>query len=274
MTAHEEAQAAATRAGVVIRHADSPEACRTATAIIDEIWPLDSGSLVDPNLLRALQHSGSYVALAEAEGEPVGVCLGFFSSPPDVHLHSHIAAVLPGSALRGVGYAMKLDQRAWALDRGVTAIEWTYDPLVRRNAWFNLRRLGGRVADYLVDFYGQMSDGRNRDFGSDRVLVHWDLTAPLPVSQPDGEPGGPVDEILEESSDGRPIVLGAPAADRSATVAVPADIEELRATEPDIARAWRPAVRETLGAAVMAGTHTIGVDDAGRYLLRHREDAG
>ena len=41
---------------------------------------------------------------------------------------------------------MKLHQRAWAAASGLTWITWTFDPLVRRNAWFNIEVLGAHVA--------------------------------------------------------------------------------------------------------------------------------
>ena len=74
-----------------------------------------------------------------------------------------------------MGFALKLHQRAWCLDRGITLMEWTYDPLVARNAYFNLSKLGATVAEYLPDFYGVMGDGINRFDESDRILVHWPL---------------------------------------------------------------------------------------------------
>ncbi len=57
-------------------------------------------------------------------------------------MHSHMLAALPGPAARGVGYALKLAQRAQALDQGIHLVRWTFDPLVARNAWLNLGKLG------------------------------------------------------------------------------------------------------------------------------------
>ncbi len=80
-----------------------------------------------------------------------------------VHLHSHMAAVLPQAADRGIGTALKLHQRAWALRHEIDRIVWTFDPLVRRNARLNLTKLGGVGVEYLVDFYG--ADGRRTQPG-------------------------------------------------------------------------------------------------------------
>ena len=101
--------------------------------------------------------------------------MGFFGAPADEALHSHIAGVAGSVRGRNIGFALKLHQRAWALRRGVSAVAWTYDPLVRRNAYFNLVKLAARPAEYLPNFYGGMHDAINGGDDSDRALVHWVL---------------------------------------------------------------------------------------------------
>ena len=76
-----------------------------------------------------------------------------------------------------MGFALKLHQRAWALSRDVTTITWTFDPLVCRNAYFNVAKLAATPAEYLPDFYGEMDDVINGSDDSDRLLVHWPLAA-------------------------------------------------------------------------------------------------
>ena len=61
-------------------------------------------------------------------------------------------------------------------------IAWTYDPLIRRNAYFNLVKLGARPAEYLRNFYGAMDDAINGGTETDRMLVHWDLRSDLAVA--------------------------------------------------------------------------------------------
>ena len=88
-------------------------------------------------------------------------------------LHSHITGILPGVRRTGLGRAMKLHQRAWAAEHGLAWVTWTFDPLVRRNAWFNIGVLGAEVHEYLVDFYGPIDDAINAGDESDRLLVAW-----------------------------------------------------------------------------------------------------
>lgn len=70
----------------------------------------------------------------------------------------------------------------------VSLITWTFDPLVRRNAHFNLAKLGAGPARYLPDFYGPMRDGINGAGDTDRLMVRWDLSGPVASAASLGEP--------------------------------------------------------------------------------------
>ena len=105
----------------------------------------------------------------------VGAAIAFHSTPDRHALHSHIAGVAPGLAGRSIGYAMKQHQRGWALARGIDVIEWTFDPLVARNAYFNCAKLRALPVEYLTNFYGVMPDVINGDDETDRLLVRWQL---------------------------------------------------------------------------------------------------
>src|SRR5206468_9447310 len=132
---------------------------------------------VGSDTLRALAHSGNYVAGAFIEGRLIGGLVGWLGGTPphELHMHSHILGVLPGNETRGLGFELKQHQRGWCLGRGVNVMEWTTDPLVRRNAHFNLTKLGAEAPDYLVNVYGQMRDGINAGEESDRLLIRWHL---------------------------------------------------------------------------------------------------
>ena len=54
----------------------------------------------------------------------------------------------------GLGRALKLFQRELAMGQGYDLIEWTFDPLEIKNAFFNLERLGAVVRRYVVNHYG------------------------------------------------------------------------------------------------------------------------
>ena len=145
------AVAAASAADVVVRELHRVDQLKAAQQLFEAVWRPAEGqpSPMTGELLRALAHAGCYVAGAYAGARMVGASAGFFTAPPGPALHSHITGVAPQGQHRGVGFALKVHQRAWALARGITEVVWTFDPLVARNAWFNLAKLGARPTAYL-----------------------------------------------------------------------------------------------------------------------------
>jgi predicted GNAT superfamily acetyltransferase len=196
----------------------------------------------------------------------VGAAAAFLASHPTPGLHSHVTAVTPAARGRGVGYAIKTHQRAWAAEHGLQTVTWTFDPLVRRNAWFNIGKLGAGIAEYLVDFYGRMDDGINDGDESDRLFAVWPVAAagvpdPLLDQRDEEQVGVAVAEI-----EGRPVVRDAGDAPLVA-VATPPDVETLRRSDPALAHAWRIAVREALEPLLRNG-RVAGFSRAGSYLVR------
>jgi predicted GNAT superfamily acetyltransferase len=178
-------------------------------------------------------------------------------------LHSNISGVVDQG--RGVGLALKLHQRAWALHRAITTITWTFDPLVRRNAWFNLVKLGATGVEYLPDFYGPMTDGVNSGESSDRLFTRWDLTA-----EPRGPLGADGATLLLDEVDSSPLEASQVPDDGALLVLrLPADIEALRTSSPATATAWRLAVRRALVPAFADGFTVRGMTaDAELVLAR------
>jgi predicted GNAT superfamily acetyltransferase len=140
-------------------------------------------------------------------------------------------------------------------------MRWTFDPLVGRNARFNLVKLGAVGTDYLVDFYGPMADGVNAGDESDRLTVTWDLTAPVRPYEPGDREGAPV---TRRAPDGGP--LAHRDGDR-VWCRVPDDIVALRAADPALALRWRHAVREVFTEAFAGGLTATGMSRDGWYTL-------
>ena len=266
------AEEAARDAGVVIRELSTVADLEAVVDLYDRIWKRDEGPLLTAQLLRAFAKAGNYVVGAFDGPTLIGACVGFFAAPADGALHSHIAGVSATARRRHVGLAIKLHQRAWALQRGASTIGWTFDPLVARNAWFNIGRLGAVPVEYLTDFYGGMHDGINGPDSSDRLLVHWDLTSPLPaaVGRRSGagraEPHDGADASLGISDSGAPV--RGPTRTPVLLVAVPADVESLRVTHPHLASQWRSELRASLGGLLAAGGRIEGFDRRGWYVVR------
>lgn len=268
--AREVAGRAAAVAGVEMRELYELVDLRAVRALYDQIWgfgPTEAPVTVEQ--LRPMTHAGNYAAGAYAGGELVGAAVGFLAAPAGAALHSHVVGVLPDARSRGVGFALKLHQRAWALERGLREVTWTFDPLLRRNAHFNLARLGARPREYLVDFYGDMDDTVNSSQGSDRLLVAWELADPAVVAACRGEPAavdtGTAAPALAASPERDP----RPARARSGTVLVdvPAGIEQLRERDPALARRWRQAVRDVLGGLMSGGARVTGFAPTGGYVV-------
>lgn len=169
------AAAAAGRAGVRVRSATNVGDCVALVRLFEDTWGV--GRSPDAAMLQALAHAGNTVLLAEeADGKPIGGLVGFLGWEGGAHVHSHMAAVAPSRIASGVGYALKLHQRAVCIEQGVPEVRWTYDPLIRRNAHFNLVKLGAQVTAFLPDFYGVLDDAVSGTDRSDRFEVSWRLS--------------------------------------------------------------------------------------------------
>jgi predicted GNAT superfamily acetyltransferase len=263
---------AAASAGVQIRELRELAELDEVYRLYNAIWrPDPKNPPVTTELLRALTKAGNYVAGAYDGDQLIGACMGFFAAPAEVAMHSHVAGVSSAAQGRSVGFALKLHQRAWALERGVTAISWTFDPLIRRNAYFNVTKLAAVPTEYLTNFYGLMQDGINTGEDSDRLLVRWQLDAPAvaraaahrpPAVSVQNLPEATI--ILSADEDGRPVSA---AGAGTVLVGVPADVEGLRQTDPAAAKEWRLALREVLGGLLADGARVAGFDRAGWYVL-------
>jgi predicted GNAT superfamily acetyltransferase len=280
------AHQAAARSGVIIRDLSTLADVARVCELFGQIWRAEPGSEpVTPELLRVFAHTGNHVSGAFAGDDLVGACVGFLAAPAGEALHSHVTGVSARMAGRHVGFALKLHQRAWALARGLSVITWTFDPLVRRNAYFNIVKLGAVPVEYLPDFYGRINDGINTGDETDRLLARWSLDAETVARACAGAPvagdaarlraAGAV-TALDTDAAGLPVRLAD--GDRAdigsadtVLVRVPADIEAMRrdgAAGAAAAGRWRRAVREVLGELLAGGGTVTGFDRAGWYVVR------
>jgi len=240
---------------------------RALSRFFDALWQRATPAL-PLELLRALTSAGNYTTAAHLDGELVGGLTGFLGRHGDATiLHSHILGVAPGAQRRGVGRALKQHQRAWAARRGIASITWTFDPLVARNARFNLVHLGARPTAYLPDFYGPMDDGFNASSPTDRLLVAWPTEPVAPPAVPQGAPAA-----LEVDACDGPVVRDVAGGLRRCRL--PADIVTLRRTQPARAAAWSEALRATLATAMAAGDEVVGLDADDAYVIRPAPELG
>jgi predicted GNAT superfamily acetyltransferase len=264
--AWETAHRAASAAAVQLRPLDRLEDADSILRILSATW--GGHESMPREMLRALADSGNVPYGAFAEGEAIGYVLGWVGVEPreGLHVHSHMLAAMPDRRHAGVGYALKLAQRAQALGQGIALARWTFDPLVARNAYFNLHKLGVIADRFERDFYGGMSDAVNAGERTDRFTVRWDL---------EREPGPrelEASEVVLANEGGTPGAIRAPSG-RSSLIEVPREYAELRARDPEHARSWRDASAEAIEACRSAGMVGAGFDASrSAYVFVVHED--
>ena len=242
---------------VEIRIARSATDAALISDLFDKVW--DVKSMVSPEIMTASLHNGGYGSVVyighkgdKRVGEhPVVVGAAFAlvgkALPGCIgpNLHSHATGVLPEFVGMGIGEKIKRHQWHWAKENGFDTITWTFDPLVRRNAHFNLVKLGASVIGYHQNFYGELDDGINAGEQSDRVLVRWNVAG--------------VDAPL-----GNSFMKPAPEA---MLIETPADIEQLRKTDRVQSDAWRSQQRAAFESARLSDLRVVGLTKNFSYVL-------
>ncbi len=238
---------AALAAGIELRPLTRLEDADEILRVMVATW--GEHQLIPREMLRALGDSANPPYGAYDADDLIGYVLGWIAADEQDGLivHSHMLAAVPHHRHKGVGYALKLAQRAQALEHGIEVVRWTFDPLIARNAWLNLSKLGVVADRFHRNFYGEMTDVVNRGERSDRLVVRWDLVQPrLPV------------EVA-----GAPVVLGAdgcgphldalPEHAGPVLVYVPRDHPTMRIEDPELAHTWRDAVADAIEICMASG---------------------
>lgn len=236
------------------------------------IWGMDARFAVPGNIMSAMLHNGGLINAAFDGDTMVGMAVAFpgFTPQGQHYLWSHMAGVLPAYQRQDIGFQLKCHQRAWALEAGYSEIRWTFDPLQRGNAHFNIGRLGAISRIYHVDLYGAMEDGINAGMPSDRLEAIWMLDdarvqprmdTPMPLSS------GLLPLL---NADGHAPVLHLSNSASALTIAIPASLTALRQRDPALVLDWRLAVRAAFLSAFKSGRTLTGfydTPDFGCYVL-------
>jgi len=182
-----------------------------------KVWRYPDRDLFPERFFVVVSKTGGYVLGAYRGDELVGFSVAMPGVKPDgrPYWHSHMLAVLPQYRNSGVGRRLKLQQREEGLRRGLELIEWTFNPLEVKNAFFNIERLGAIVRRYVENQYGPSSSPLDGGLPTDRCIAEWWITSPRVVSVLEGRR---TTHHPEEH------------------VAVPVDIGRLRQEEPERAR--------------------------------------
>lgn len=259
---------AAAAAGVSLRPLTSLNDAAAIERVMVATW--GEHQLLPSEVIRALGESGNAPYGASDGDELVGYVLGWAGVDPvdGLHMHSHMLAALPDRRHRGVGYALKLAQRAQCLDQRIGLVRWTFDPLIARNAWFNLVKLGATADRFLPNFYGEMSDAINRGDRSDRLVVRWDLERMTPGPRP--AEGADLLDVTGDD-DRRPHPHDVEPPDRGpALLRIPREYHALRARNRETGHAWREATAVAFTKSFAAGFVVTGFTRDSSYVLTRK----
>jgi predicted GNAT superfamily acetyltransferase len=173
------ATASAPADGISIRRVRTNEEYDACVRMQHAIWGEDFTEIVPATMLKVTQQIGGVTAGAfDASGRLLGFVFGMMGAMDGKLVHwSDLLAVHPDARNKGLGRRLKLFQRELLRPLGVERMFWTYDPLVAKNAFLNIVRLGARPTEYVVDMYGSDTHSAlHSGLGTDRFIVAWDLT--------------------------------------------------------------------------------------------------
>jgi predicted GNAT superfamily acetyltransferase len=225
---------------------------REAVALQKTIWGFDESELLPVRLFVTATKVGGQAFGAFAAGRMVAFCLAIPGLKPGAkaYLHSHMLGVLPAYRDFGIGRRLKLRQREDAMARGIELIEWTFDPLELKNAYFNMQRLGAIVRRFVRNQYGTTTSHLHGGLPTDRCTAEWWVSSER------------VRRVVNGASIENPAI-----AER---IRVAADIGDIRKKDPARARLMQAEIADQLEAAFRQGLAVVGVErtpEWGIYLL-------
>ena len=153
---------------------------KEAVQLQRQIWGFGDVEVSPARLFRVADDVGGQAIGAFDGDRLIGFCLAVpgLKRGEEMYLHSHMTGVLAEYRDRGIGRKLKLAQRADALSRSVNLIEWTFDPLEIKNAYFNIERLGIIVRRFVLNQYGITTSKLHTGMPTDRCVAEWRLSAP------------------------------------------------------------------------------------------------
>jgi predicted GNAT superfamily acetyltransferase len=276
---------AATPPDVQIRDLTTIDQFRQVLDLERAIWGYtDHADMVGIPVFIFTVHRGAIlIGAVEPDGRMVGFAyavVGMKQGRP--MLWSHMTGVLPDSR-GGLGYRLKLEQRARALVRGYELIEWTFDPLQALNAHFNFAKLGCVSDEYAVNFYGESTSALHRGTPTDRLVASWHIGEPHVVRRLD-QPAAlrarahdvadaPVANAAALDGQWRRVTnLDLGISDRRLWIEIPTGFTDMQQQAPERALEWRLQIRELFQTYFAQGYRAVDFvlqreAGFGRYLL-------
>jgi predicted GNAT superfamily acetyltransferase len=248
---------AASSKEILVRHCHGLREFRMGYALMQRVWGKTELDVPLPLFVVAAETGGQVLGAFDGE-TMVGFTMALAGYRDGVvFLHSHMTAVLESRRDRGVGRRLKLFQREDALARGIRLVEWTFDPLETKNAFFNLVRLGSFARRYIPNCYGVTTSPLHSGLPTDRLVAEWWLESPRVLAALANRPAPPAQSL-----------------DR-VEILVPAELPRLRRDAPDEVLRIQSEVRETFLhwlAKSYAATAIEITPEGGKYLLEPWEE--
>lgn len=276
---------------------ETPEEMTQIEDLQRTIWPDSETDIVPLHMLITAVHNGGLVLGAFTEEKLVGFLFGFpgLEETPDgprpKHC-SHMMGILPDQRDGGAGFALKCAQWQMVRHQGLDHVTWTYDPLLSRNAYLNIAKLGAVCTTYRRAEYGEMRDGINAGLPSDRFQVDWWINTRR-VETRVGKRSRPTLKMnhvvraglrpfysVHTSTDDlpHPPEHVPPFEDRLLLAEIPSNFQDLKSRDFALARDWRFFTRELFETAFKANyivTDFVFDSNEGSsrsmYLLTHGE---
>lgn len=213
-----------------IRACETVEEFASCVVLQKKIWGYPDHETYPARMFLNISRTGGHVLAAFSDK---GLMVGFVVSVPawrkeHRYFYSLLLGVLPEHENQGLGRLLKLEQRKAALREGIEHIEWTFDPLRAKNAYFNIVRLGAVVRRYCPDYYGPVLSKLQRRLPSDRLVAEWALKSARVKKALTGK----------NPRSARTVA--------SAEVAIPLNLDALVTRRSARAREWQSYVRASL----------------------------
>jgi predicted GNAT superfamily acetyltransferase len=251
-----------------IRLIETPEEMPLVEQLQRDVWPGSETDVVPLHMLITAVHNGGLVLGAFIDEKIVGFIFGIpgLETTPDgprpKHC-SHMMGIHPDHRDSGIGFALKRAQWQMVRHQGLDHVTWTYDPLLSRNAYLNIAKLGAVCAIYRRAEYGDMRDGLNAGLPSDRFQLDWWINTPRVESRL-GKRSRPTLKLTHVARSGvrpfyslrtstnnlpRPPEHVPPFDDRLLLAEIPVDFSALKTNDFSLARDWRFFTRELFETA-------------------------
>ena len=277
-----------TTAPITLRHLAAIDEFRQVVALEQAIWGYtDLGDIVTVPVFIFTVKRGATLIGAFDRDHMVGFAyavVGMKDGRP--MMWSHMAGVLP--AYRGgLGYQLKLEQRARALAQGYELIEWTFDPMQAMNAHFNFAKLGGVVEEYAENFYGESTSALHRGTPTDRLIVSWRIGEPHVVRRLETPSGlravshevgmAPVVNVTAMDGNWREVKsIDLTVKERRLWIEIPTGFTQMQQQAPERALQWRLHVRQMFQEYFAKGYRAVDFvlqreAGFGRYLLARKD---